>query len=65
MKTLIAPGLSEVSLELNAASGGVGIQVWLKCVCPGWICNASALSLLARLINRHVEVFHGFVRRSP
>ena len=27
MKTAIAPGPSEVSLELNAASGGVGIQV--------------------------------------
>ena len=30
MKTGKAPGLSEVSLDLNAASGGVGIQVMVE-----------------------------------
>ena len=30
MKTGKAPGPSEASLELNAASGGVGIQVMIE-----------------------------------
>ena len=44
MKTGIAPGPSDVSLELIAAIGGVGIQVmaetWQN---PKWILNASWL----------------------
>ena len=37
-----AAGLSEVSLELIAASGGVGIQVMAEiCQSSRWILNAS------------------------
>ena len=36
------PGHSDVSLELIAASGGVGIQVMAEiCQSPRWICHAS------------------------
>ena len=42
MKTGNAPGASDVSLELIAASGGVGIQVMAEiCQSPKWIWNAS------------------------
>ena len=42
MKTGKAPGPSEVSLELIAASGGVGIQVMAEISdCPRWIWNFS------------------------
>ena len=42
MKTGKAPGPSEVSLELIAASGGVGIQVMADiCQGPRWIWNTS------------------------
>ena len=42
MKTGRAPGSSEVSLDLIAASGGVGIQVMAEIYqSPSWIWNAS------------------------
>ena len=41
MRTGKKPGPSEVSLELIAASGKVGIQVMAEiCQCPRWIWNA-------------------------
>ena len=42
MKSRKAPGPSEVSLELIAASGGVGIEIMAElCQSPRWIWNAS------------------------
>ena len=42
MKSGKAPGTSEVTLELIAASGGVRIQAMAeKCQSPRWIWNAS------------------------
>ena len=42
MKTGKAHGPSEVSLELIAASGGIGIQVTAEiCQSPRWIRNTS------------------------
>ena len=42
MRTGIAFGPSEISLELIVASGGVGIQVMAEIrLRPGWIWNAS------------------------
>ena len=44
MKTGKAPGSSEVSLDLIATSGGVGIQVINEmCKSPIWIWNASSM----------------------
>ena len=41
-KTRMAPGPSAVSLELIAASRGIGIQVMAEiCQSPRWIWNAS------------------------
>ena len=44
MKTRKAPGPSEVSLELIAASEGLGIQVMAEiCHSPRWILNANLM----------------------
>ena len=45
MKTDKALGPADVSLELIAASGGVGIQVMTEiCQSPRWIWNASGMA---------------------
>ena len=56
LKTGKAPGPLEVSLELIAASGGVGIKVMAEiCQSPGWIWNGSCMNSKYSGSNLHGE----------